>query len=140
MPRRHLSLGEQGVAFETIKTSVLGKKYDLSVALISPTQMRRVMKYKPRRKVGAPTKASGKKNLVSNVLSFPLSKNSGEILICEAAAKPYTPDYLFIHGLLHLKGLRHGATMEKAEQKLLSRFNLCKRLSPGLMSAPTRLR
>ncbi len=99
--------------FTKLKDKVLGKKYDLSVALIQPVAMRRAMKYK---------KVSVKK--VSNVLAFPLSKTSGEILICKSAAKPFTVDLLFIHGLLHLKGRKHGATMENEERKLLSSFGL----------------
>ncbi len=70
------------------------------------------------------------KDKVSNVLSFPLSKHSGEILICPRAAAPYTIGYLFIHGLLHLKGHKHGATMERIEQTVLKRFKLCKKSSP----------
>jgi ssRNA-specific RNase YbeY (16S rRNA maturation enzyme) len=62
--------------------------------------------------------------MVSNVLAFPLSKTSGEILICKAAAKPYTVEYLFIHGLLHLKGHKHSATMEREENRLLKQFGL----------------
>ena len=62
----------------------------------------------------------------SNVLSFPLSKTSGEILICKAAAKPYTVEFLFIHGLLHLKGLKHGAIMEGEESRLLKRFGFAR--------------
>lgn len=75
--------------------------------------MRKAMKYKraPARKT-------------SNVLAFPLSKASGEILICKAAAKPYSPAYLFIHACLHLKGRKHGATMEREERRLLERFGL----------------
>ena len=101
--------------FPKIKDAVLGKRYDLSVALIAPAAMRRAMKYK---------KVSTKK--VSNVLSFPLSKTSGEILICKAAAKPYGVPFLFIHGLLHLKGLKHGATMEREEDRLLKRFGFAR--------------
>lgn len=59
---------------------------------------------------------------ISNVLSFPLSKSSGEILICKKAAPPYTLEYLFIHGLCHLKGYKHGATMERIELRTLKRF------------------
>ena len=101
--------------FTTYKEAVLGKRYDLSVAFLTPAQMRKAMKYK---KVATPK--------TSNVLSFPLSKTSGEILICKAAAKPYTVDYLFIHGLLHLKGLKHGATMENKEDQTLKKFGLRK--------------
>ena len=97
-------------SFAKIKDAVLGKKYDLSVAFLSSTEMRKV------------TVRTKKKNHVSNVLSFPLSKTSGEILICKAAAKPYSVEFLFIHGLLHLKGLKHGATMEREEDRLLKRF------------------
>jgi ssRNA-specific RNase YbeY (16S rRNA maturation enzyme) len=99
--------------FLELKNKVLGKKYDLSVAFLSPAKM------------GAITlKTLKKKNHVSNVLSFPLSKTSGEILICKSAAKPFTVDFLFIHGLFHLKGLKHGATMENEERKLLKSFGL----------------
>ncbi len=97
--------------FKKIKEQVLGKRYELSVAFLSSAQMRKAMKYKRVRA----TKTS-------NVLSFPLSKTSGEILICKAAAKPYTPEYLFIHGVLHLKGLKHSVTMEREETKLLKQF------------------
>ena len=72
----------------------------------------------------AVTLRTKRKNHVSNVLSFPLSPTSGEILICKAAAKPYSVGFLFIHGLLHLKGLRHGVTMEHEEDRLLKRFGL----------------
>ena len=75
--------------------------------------MRRAMKYKKSR----PKK-------VSNVLSFPYTKVSGEILICKSAAKPYTLPYLFIHGCLHLKGLTHSATMEREESRILKKFGL----------------
>jgi ssRNA-specific RNase YbeY (16S rRNA maturation enzyme) len=98
-------------SFDSIKDAVLGKKYDLSVAFLTPAKMRPAMKYK---------KVPAKKT--SNVLAFPLSKTSGEILICKAAAKPFTVEYLFIHGLLHLKGRKHSATMEREEDRLLKRF------------------
>lgn len=75
-----------------------------------------------------------KKDKASNVLAFPLSRASGEILICKATAKKEAKlysmtqevfvNYLFIHGLLHLKGLKHGATMEHEERRIMRRFNL----------------
>ncbi len=120
--------------FIKLKNAVLGEAYDLSFAFVGPTAMRAAMKYKKL----PPNELSRTKT--SNVLSFPLSKKSGEILICKSAAKPYTVEYLFIHGLLHIKGHPHGVTMERAEDRLLSRFKLCKRLSPGSMSAPTKSR
>ncbi len=97
--------------YTKIKELVLGKKYELSFAFVTPVQMRKAMKYKKNPDVKT-----------SNVLSFPLSKTSGEILICKSAAKPYTVDYLFIHGLCHLKGYKHGATMEHIEHGLVKKF------------------
>lgn len=81
------------------------------------------------------TKLRGK-TYVPNVLSYKTSEargpQSGEIVICPAVAKKQAPaygmpyeifvGYLFIHGLLHLKGMPHGHTMEKAERDLLSRI------------------
>jgi ssRNA-specific RNase YbeY (16S rRNA maturation enzyme) len=104
--------------FQEIKNAILGKSYDLSFAFVGPTKMREAMQYKKD-----PSKTT------SNVLAFPLSKTSGEILICKSAAKPYTVEFLFIHGLLHLKGLKHGATMEREEDRLLKRFRLSRTIN-----------
>lgn len=103
-----------GISFKKIKEQILGKKYELSVALIGPTEMRAV------------TKRTKKKDKVSNVLSFPLSRHSGEILLCPSAASPYSLGYLFIHGCLHLEGMRHGSTMEHTESLVLTEFRLLK--------------
>jgi rRNA maturation RNase YbeY len=73
-----------------------------------------------------------RKSYVPNVLSYESGKKSGEIIICldiaKKQAKEYGltyPDftaYLFIHGLMHLKGHPHGPTMERHERALMSRF------------------
>ncbi|MBU6490743.1 rRNA maturation RNase YbeY [Patescibacteria group bacterium] len=67
-----------------------------------------------------------------NVLSYVSGTRSGEIIIClreaEKQATAYAMServfvlYLFIHGLLHLKGMAHGGTMEKRERTLLAQF------------------
>ncbi|MEO6536711.1 MAG: rRNA maturation RNase YbeY [Candidatus Paceibacterota bacterium] len=72
------------------------------------------------------------KDYIPNVLSYETGKKSGEIIICPSIAKKQAPEHelpykgflalLFIHGLLHLKGQRHGATMEKQERQLAARF------------------
>jgi probable rRNA maturation factor len=108
--------------YEAIKNFVLGKRYDLSLAFLPPSKMRKV------------TKQTRGYDKASNVLSFPLSKNSGEILICKSTARSQAKDfemnyptflsYLFIHGLLHLKGLNHSATMEHEERRVMRRFDL----------------
>jgi probable rRNA maturation factor len=72
------------------------------------------------------------KSYIPNVLSYALSKKSGEIIICareadrQAASYEMNKErfilYLFIHGLLHIKGWPHGAKMEKCEKDLLAKF------------------
>ena len=72
------------------------------------------------------------KTYIPNVLSYALGKKSGEVIICLSEAEKQAPNfhltpytfhlYLFIHGLLHIKGWAHGAKMERCEQKLLKRY------------------
>ncbi|MEK7099564.1 MAG: rRNA maturation RNase YbeY [Patescibacteria group bacterium] len=72
------------------------------------------------------------KDYVPNVLSYQSGHKSGEIIICPAVAKKQAPDYdmpysvfvgyLFIHGLMHLAGGRHGTTMESQERAVLARL------------------
>ncbi len=72
------------------------------------------------------------KSYTPNVLSYESGICSGEIIICLPVAKKQAQSYgvsyvqfivfLFIHGLLHLKGLPHGTTMERYERTLLKRF------------------
>ena len=72
------------------------------------------------------------KDYVPNVLSYESGAKSGEIVICLEVAKKQAPDYdmsytefvgfLFIHGCFHLKGDRHGATMERKERLMLKRL------------------
>jgi probable rRNA maturation factor len=81
------------------------------------------------------------KDYVPNVLSYETGKKSGEIIICPSVAKEQAPDYgmsykhfmayLFIHGLLHLKGHPHGATMEGKERTFLARFGFKSPSSPN---------
>ncbi len=71
------------------------------------------------------------KTYTPNVLSYAVGTRSGEIIICPDVAKAQAPlhghsthDFilsLFIHGLFHLKGMRHGTTMEKSERATLAR-------------------
>jgi probable rRNA maturation factor len=72
------------------------------------------------------------KSYIPNVLSYESGKRSGEIIICLPIAQRQSSSYgvsyrhfvvfLFIHGLLHLKGLPHGTTMERHERTFLKRF------------------
>ena len=100
--------------FANIKDSVLGKSYELSLVFIGETTSRKL------------NKQYRQKDKATNVLSFPLDKKSGEIFITPSVAKKegHSVGFLFIHGLLHLKGLEHGDTMERAEIKLRKIFNV----------------
>ena len=106
--------------FFDLKKIVLGSSYELSLVLIGSHKSRTLNK-----------KHRGK-DKPANVLSFPLDKKNGEIFIDLSQAKiesrkcgeSYT-DFvalLFTHGLFHLKGLRHGSTMESAERKVLKKY------------------
>ncbi len=107
--------------FVRLKEEILGNKYELSIALVTPRESHRLnLTYR-------------EKDNATNVLSFPLSKNSGELVLdiktSTADAKNFdmTPNkfllFLVIHGMLHLKGMEHGSTMEKAEKKFLKIFS-----------------
>jgi rRNA maturation RNase YbeY len=106
--------------FADIAGDVLGTSYDLSVAFVTPREAARLARtYKG-------------KDYEPNVLSFRLSKNSGEMVIspmvAKREAKSFGTDYrgmlllLFIHGVFHLKGHSHGGTMERAERRILEKY------------------
>lgn len=74
-----------------------------------------------------------KKSYRPNVLSFPLSKNEGEIFlnIRKAAREAHQMGistntriaHLFVHGCLHLAGHDHGDSMDELEAKILNKFD-----------------
>lgn len=107
--------------FVSIKNKIIGKKYDLSISFLSPNEQKKInLTYRGI-------------NKTTNILSFPLSKTSGEITFDLAKLKKESPlfemkypqflKYLLIHGLLHLKGFEHGSIMEKEEKKFLDLFS-----------------
>jgi len=106
--------------YEEIKNAILGKKYELSLAFIGTTRARTL------------NTLYRQKTYVPNVLSFPLDTTHGEIFICPEVSYPEAKKfnlsregyvaYLFIHGLLHLKGHDHSDTMDSLEQRYLKRF------------------
>jgi probable rRNA maturation factor len=110
-----------GVPFNTIAQAVL-PGWEISLVFAGQTRARQI------------NIALRAKEYVPNVLSYETGKKSGEIIICPSVAKKQHASYgmpykdfvafLFIHGLLHLKGHPHGATMERYERTLLARFNL----------------
>lgn len=107
--------------FVSMKDKVLNSKYDLSVSFVSSATQRRL------------NRTYRGKDKTTNILSFTLSKTSGEITFDLAQVKRDAPSfsmpysqflkYLFIHGCLHLKGFEHSSTMEKEEKKFLKLFS-----------------
>ena len=108
--------------FELIKKAILGSKYELSLVFITAPKIQKLNKI--YRNINKPT----------DILSFPLSQTSGEIFICKTEARkmmsefnrPYENflTFLFIHGLVHLKGYDHSDKMEKVEEKFRKKFGI----------------
>jgi probable rRNA maturation factor len=108
--------------YQAMKDAILGKRYNLSLVFIG------------QKKAAGLNEQYRKKSYSPNVLSFPLDEKNGEIFICPQVAKTQAAKYnlstdgyvafLFIHGLLHLKGHDHSDTMDAQEQKYLKRFHI----------------
>ncbi len=104
-----------------IKDEILGTHYSLSIAFV------------PKKYSHEINKKYRNKDKPTNVLSFALSKTSGELILSptvireEVKLKKFDKNFrelvqfLIIHGMLHLKGFDHGEKMEKLEKKYLSR-------------------
>lgn len=107
--------------FLEIKNSILGKDYELSLALIGEVRARQI------------NKTFRQATYTPNVLSFSLGNKTGEIYLTPQVAKreAFKFDhsfkkhliFLYIHGLLHLKGLDHGKKMDQLEEKYLRLYS-----------------
>lgn len=105
-----------------MKNEILGENYQLSLVFVGSKKIQNLNKHYRN------------KNKPTDILSFPLDKENGEIFICpgESAKKAKlrkmsSRDYLgflFIHGLLHLKGLDHGSRMKSKEKAFCSFFGI----------------
>jgi probable rRNA maturation factor len=108
--------------FLEMKNAILGKDYELSVVFIGDKRSRTL------------NKIHRGKDKPANVLSFPLEKSAGEIFLNPRRAQKEAPQFgesykhflafLFIHGLLHLKGFDHGSKMESEERRFRKKFGL----------------
>ena len=112
-----------------LKNDILGEDYSLSVAFIYKNKMQELNNiYRGFDKS-------------TNILSFPLSKKEGEIVICPVVVKKELEKFsknfqellgfLVIHGMLHLKGMQHSSRMEGAEKKYDQKYFYRNRLGLG---------
>ena len=119
---RRTSHWDVRLPLEKLANKVLGPSYQLSLVMCGDTLATRINK-KYRKKASSP-----------NVLSFELAKNEGEIFLnirkAQREAKALGVSLrarlalLYVHGLYHLKGLKHSDNMEQLEQKTLRAFRL----------------
>ena len=108
--------------FVKIAKAVLGDDYDCSLVIIGSRKSRDL------------NNTYRKKDSPTNILSFPLSKNEGEIFLDLKKSREDAPNFdrsytnfigfLFIHGLFHLKGFEHSSNMETQERKIRTLFNI----------------
>jgi len=108
--------------FVAMKNAILGKKYELSVIIVGKKEIQKLNRQ--YREINKPT----------DILSFPLSDNFGEMYInpemTKIECKKFDREYenffafLFIHGLVHLKGFDHGSTMDGIEARFRKQFGI----------------
>jgi probable rRNA maturation factor len=111
-----------GALFTDIKNKVLGKNFELSLAFIGTKRMRKL------------NREHRKKDYATDILSFNVDKNLGEIVINPDKARQKAPlfertydnylKFIFIHGLFHLKGYEHSSRMESEEEKIRKAFKV----------------
>ena len=112
--------------FATMKDKILDARYELSVSFVTRATSRSL------------NRQHRGKDHPTNILSFELSSKSGELVICpdivKAGASEFDMDYknflgfLLIHGMLHLKGMAHGSTMERQETRFKKMFKIIEQL------------
>ncbi len=114
-----------GAFLLSIKETILGKEYDLSVSFVGPTTMRRI------------NKTNRNIDKATDTLSFPIElgvKGSGELYICmdkiiskskkfELTPKKYL-EYVLVHSMVHLLGYDHGDKMDAVEKKHCQKLHI----------------
>lgn len=105
-----------------MKDAVLGKNYSLSVVIADTKLIQKL------------NNIHRGKNKPTDILSFPLDKKEGEMFLnlakCKIKAKEFDRTFenylafVFIHGLVHLKGFDHGSKMESIEKKFRKKFEI----------------
>ena len=114
-------LRKPAISFDIICKHILPKNYDISVVLSNNKATKEL------------NKKYRNKNKPTDVLSFPISENMGEIFINlelidkiakeKGKTRKTITTFLLIHSLLHLCGHKHGSIMENMEKKLAKKFD-----------------
>ena len=110
------------IPYSKMARHVLGPAYELSLVICGDKLAQRInSEYR-------------KKTYYPNVLSFPLTKNEGEMFLNIRKAEREAHSLgvsvrertalLYVHGLWHLKGLDHSDMMERHERETLRAFGL----------------
>ena len=112
----------KSLRFEQMKNTVLGEKYSLSVVFVGD------------KKIRALNRIYREKDYATDILSFPISNDIGEIYLCENIISKKAKDFertkenylefVFVHGLVHLLGFDHGEKMEKKEETFRKLFKI----------------
>ncbi len=107
---------------QEIKDHILGKEYELSVV------------FTDSKKIQELNRQYREKDSPTDILSFTLNENEGEIFFCmEEVIKESKKferkidnflSFLFIHGCVHLKGYDHGSKMEETETEIRKKFQV----------------
>ena len=110
------------IPFQDIAEYYLGKDYELSLVFVGTREMKKL------------NNTHRGKDYATNVLSFPYDEQSGEMFICPSVCKKQHKDFerdyenfiafLYVHGLVHLKGYDHGDTMDEQESMLREAFSI----------------
>lgn len=116
------ALKVKSAVFESMKNDVLGKDYTLSLVFVG------------EKKAKILNKEYREKDYATDILSFGIDSKEGEIIICPKALEKKAKEFkrtsqnylqfLFIHGLFHLKGMDHGSIMERQEIKIRKKYNV----------------
>jgi len=111
-----------GLVFANMKEFTLGNDYELSLVVIEKKEIKKL------------NKSYRNMDEATDILSFPISEKEGEIFLCPEIALKKAPsfgrnydnfmEFLFIHGLTHLKGFKHSSKMESEEKKIRNKFGV----------------
>ena len=118
---KKIKSGIPKLPLNSIKNKILGEKYNLSVVFCG------------EKLIADLNKKYRHKNKPTDVLSFNINKQEGEIFICPSFIKKHPEKYppfnlqkkfgfIAIHALLHLKGMQHSSKMERRENEFLKIF------------------